>query len=172
MPFFVVATQNPTHQIGTFPLPESQLDRFLMRIELGYPAPSRNASCSPAATGARWSSNIEPVLSHEELLRLQDQVPEVHVAEPLLDYVQALVAYTRESAEFVAGLSPRAGIALRARRAGVGADRRSRRRASRRPASRARRHRRAPPATGAGELDRARRGDLGCRDPRARVPLP
>jgi len=111
-PFFVIATRNPAHQIGTFPLPESQLDRFLMQIELGYPAPEEERKL--LATGERRSlaERLEPVLSLEALLKLQEQVPAVHVAEPLLDYVQALIAYTRESGELAAGLSPRAGIAL------------------------------------------------------------
>jgi MoxR-like ATPase len=111
-PFFVIATRNPVNQIGTFPLPESQLDRFLMQIHLGYPG--RDEERMLLASGERRAlvEQMAPVLSLDALLRLQDQVPHVHLAEPLLDYVQSLIAYTRESGEFSAGLSPRAGIAL------------------------------------------------------------
>jgi MoxR-like ATPase len=111
-PFFVIATRNPTHQIGTFPLPESQLDRFLMQIALGYPAPDEERQL--LARGERRSllDTLDPVLSAESLLRLQDAIPQVHVSEALLDYVQALIAYTRESGEFLTGLSPRGGMAL------------------------------------------------------------
>jgi MoxR-like ATPase len=111
-PFFVVATRNPAHQIGTFPLPESQLDRFLMQIELGYPAPSDERRLLANGERRALVDQQQAVLSLDTLLRLQEQVPSVHVSEPLLDYVQAILAYTRESGEFVAGLSPRGGIAL------------------------------------------------------------
>ena len=111
-PFFVVATRNPAHQIGTFPLPESQLDRFLMQIELGYPAPSDERQLLASGERRVLLEQQPAVLSLDALLRLQEQVEKVHVSEPLLDYVQALLAYTRESGEFVAGLSPRGGIAL------------------------------------------------------------
>jgi MoxR-like ATPase len=112
VPFFVIATRNPMHQVGTFPLPESQLDRFLMQIALGYPAPKEEREL--LANGERRSmvEALDPVLSADSLLRLQEEVPKIHVAEPLLDYVQALIAYTRESGEFVSGLSPRGGMAL------------------------------------------------------------
>jgi MoxR-like ATPase len=111
-PFFVIATRNPIHHVGTFPLPESQLDRFLMQIALGYPEPKEERQL--LANGERRSmvDALEPVLSPEALLRLQEAVPKIHVAEPLLDYVQALIAYTRESGEFVTGLSPRGGMAV------------------------------------------------------------
>jgi MoxR-like ATPase len=112
LPFFVVATRNPSHQIGTFPLPESQLDRFLMQIELGYPAPSDERQLLAGGERRTLVDAQEPVISIDALLRLQDHVPKVHVAEPLLDYVQAILAFTRESGEFVAGLSPRGGISL------------------------------------------------------------
>jgi MoxR-like ATPase len=111
-PFFVVATRNPAHQIGTFPLPESQLDRFLMQIELGYPAPSDERQLLANGERRALVDQQQPVLSFEALLRLQEQVPKIHVSEALLDYVQALLAYTRESGEFAAGLSPRGGLAL------------------------------------------------------------
>ncbi|HLF12726.1 MAG TPA: MoxR family ATPase [Gammaproteobacteria bacterium] len=111
-PFFVIATCNPQHQIGTFPLPESQLDRFLMQIELGYPEPREERQLLANTERRTLVEQLQPVLSLEALWRLQDQVLQVHVSEPLLDYVQALIAYTRESGEFTAGLSPRAGMAL------------------------------------------------------------
>jgi MoxR-like ATPase len=111
-PFFVVATRNPAHQIGTFPLPESQLDRFLMQIRLGYPEPSEERQLLANGERRTLVDGLQPVLSLDALLRLQDHVSKVHVSEALLDYVQALIAYTRDSGEFAAGLSPRGGIAL------------------------------------------------------------
>jgi MoxR-like ATPase len=112
VPFFVIATRNPIHQVGTFPLPESQLDRFLMQIALGYPAPKEERELLAHGERRSMIEALEPVLSADSLLRLQEEVPKIHVAEPLLDYVQALIAYTRESGEFVSGLSPRGGMAL------------------------------------------------------------
>ena len=112
-PFFVVATQNPTYQIGTFPLPESQLDRFLMRIALGYPAASLERQLIAGTDRRALLGTLAPTLNAEELLALQVMVPEVHVADALLDYIQALVAFTRETPQLEAGLSPRAAIALR-----------------------------------------------------------
>jgi MoxR-like ATPase len=111
-PFFVIATRNPADQIGTFPLPESQVDRFLMQIRLGYPAPAEERQLLANGERRALIERMEGALSLDMLLRLQDQVPRVHVSEPLLDYVQAVIAYTRNSGEFAAGLSPRAGIAL------------------------------------------------------------
>ena len=112
LPFFVVATRNPSDQIGTFPLPESQLDRFLMQITLGYPEPDEERQLLANGDRRMLVDKLEPVLSLETLLNLQNAVPEVHVSDPLLDYVQALVAHTRESGEFTTGLSPRGAIAL------------------------------------------------------------
>ncbi|MEZ5607947.1 MAG: MoxR family ATPase [Burkholderiaceae bacterium] len=111
-PFFVIATQNPHDQLGTYALPESQLDRFLMRISLGYP--ERRAERELLASeGRREQADALPaVLSALELAALQQAVGRVHVAEPLLDYVQDLIAATRSGRWFVQGLSPRAGIAL------------------------------------------------------------
>ena len=111
-PFFVVATRNPAHQIGTFPLPESQLDRFLMQLELGYPEPAEERQLLASGERRALVEQLEPVLSLDALLRLQDAVATVHVSEALLDYVQAVIAFTRNSGEFTSGLSPRAGIAL------------------------------------------------------------
>jgi MoxR-like ATPase len=111
-PFFVIATQNPSEQVGTFPLPESQLDRFMMRIELGYPGREAERQLL-SGTGRRdLLALMQPCLAPQELMQLQADVHRVHVAPALLDYVQALVEHTRRSPDFVAGLSPRAALAL------------------------------------------------------------
>ncbi len=111
-PFFVIATQNPHDQLGTFALPESQLDRFLMRISLGYP--DRAAERQLLAGGDRRDMvvGMKSSLSPLDLDWLQRQVLAVHTADPLLNYVQDLVAATRSGRWFLQGLSPRAGIAL------------------------------------------------------------
>jgi len=111
-PFFVIATQNPSYQVGTFPLPESQLDRFLMRICLGYPGAQAERALLQGENRRDLLASLEPALTSEELTRLQDEVQRVHVAPALLDYVQALVHHTRTCADFANGLSPRAALAL------------------------------------------------------------
>ncbi|MEM7282020.1 MAG: AAA family ATPase [Pseudomonadota bacterium] len=111
-PFFVVATQNPAFQIGTFPLPESQLDRFLMRVQLGFPAEHAERALLRDGDQRATLRELEAVLQGNELLILQRAVDEVHVSEALLDYVQAIVRFTRESDVFDAGLSPRGALAL------------------------------------------------------------
>jgi MoxR-like ATPase len=111
-PFFVIATQNPVYQIGTFPLPESQLDRFLMRIQIGYPEAALERQLLLGRDRRDLLASLAPALSPQQLLRLQGEVPGVHASEALLDYVQAIARYTRQAAEFEAGLSPRAVIAL------------------------------------------------------------
>nr|WP_298723849.1 MoxR family ATPase [uncultured Steroidobacter sp.] len=111
-PFFVIATQNPVYQIGTYPLPESQLDRFLMRIELGYPDPALERQLLLGQDRRDLVATLAPTLSPQQLLLMQTMVPKVHVSDALLDYVQALVRYTRESPLFEAGISPRASIGL------------------------------------------------------------
>ena len=111
-PFFVIATQNPVYQVGTFPLPESQLDRFLMRIELGYPQAALERQLLLGQDRRDLLATLVPALAPQQLLRLQRDVPQVHASEALLDYVQAVAAHTRRTAEFQAGLSPRAVIAL------------------------------------------------------------
>jgi len=111
-PFFVIATQNPSHQVGTFPLPESQLDRFLMRIELGYPDRDAERALLKGADRRDLIGTLEPCLSPGELITLQDAVRKVHVAPALLDYIQALVDYSRQAPEFANGLSPRAALAM------------------------------------------------------------
>jgi len=111
-PFFVIATQNPTYQIGTFPLPESQLDRFLMRIQLGYPDAQAERGLLAGVERREIVARLTPQMSAAELLDLQQQVKQVIVAPALLDYVQAILRHTRESTRFMHGLSPRAGLSL------------------------------------------------------------
>jgi MoxR-like ATPase len=111
-PFFVIATQNPQEQVGTFPLPESQLDRFLMRVHLGYPAAAAERELLSGVDRRDLVNSLGTVVSVEVLRVLQQSVLEVHVAPALLDYVQALVAHTRSAAGLSRGLSPRAAIGL------------------------------------------------------------
>ena len=111
-PFFVIATQNPSEQVGTFPLPESQLDRFLMRIELGYPDRAAERALLSGTDRRDLLAALGPCMTPEELVTLQAEAQKVHVAPALLDYVQALVEHTRRSPHFSAGLSPRAALAL------------------------------------------------------------
>ena len=111
-PFFVIATQNPAHQIGTFPLPESQLDRFLMRIALGYPDRVAERELLAGADRRDMIAALAPLLSSDAVIELQRQVTQVHAASALIDYVQAIVERTRHDAEFEAGLSPRAALGL------------------------------------------------------------
>lgn len=117
-PFFVIATQNPTDQLGTYPLPESQLDRFLMRITLGYPDRASERSLLAGEDRREVIERLGAVMSPAELVEAQAAVHRVTVSDALLDYLQALIAATRSGQWFVEGLSPRAGIAiLRAARA-------------------------------------------------------
>jgi MoxR-like ATPase len=111
-PFFVVATQNPGDQIGTFPLPESQLDRFLMRIEIGYPNEESERELIAGEDRRSMLKDIEPVTGPETLVLLQQAVRDVPVTDALVSYIQALVRHTRESAEIEIGLSPRGAQAL------------------------------------------------------------
>lgn len=111
-PFFVIATQNPSHQIGTFPLPESQLDRFLMRIELGYPDAQAERALLRGEDRRDLLQQLQPCMQPEELLALQREAQQVQTSDALLDYIQALVNHTRSSADFASGLSPRAALAL------------------------------------------------------------
>jgi MoxR-like ATPase len=111
-PFFVIATQNPVYQIGTFPLPESQLDRFLMRIDLGYPDPALERQLLMGRDRRDLLSTLGAALTPQQLLLLQTKVATVHASEALLDYVQAVIKFTRTSTLFENGLSPRAAIAL------------------------------------------------------------
>ena len=110
-PFFVIATQNPSDQLGTYPLPESQLDRFLLRITLGYPDRAAERELLSGGDRRHAAMQLRPVMTPSELQAAQLQVLDVRAAPPLLDYLQALIAASRSGAWFVQGLSPRAGIA-------------------------------------------------------------
>jgi MoxR-like ATPase len=111
-PFFVIATQNPAYQVGTFPLPESQLDRFLMRIA-GLPGGAAQEKVLLAGEDRRTMVERQgPVLTPAELAGLQRQVTQVHAASPVIDYCHELLLFTRRSDRFLHGLSPRAGIGL------------------------------------------------------------
>ncbi len=110
-PFFVIGTQNPHHNIGTFPLPESQLDRFLMRISLGYPDHDAERMLLKNIGGRNANNQIESVCDAETLLNLQQAVNDIHVSDAVLDYLQALIHYSRTKLE--TGLSPRAGLGLK-----------------------------------------------------------
>jgi len=111
-PFFVIATQNPSHQIGTFPLPESQLDRFLMRIGLGYPGESMERELLSGPDRRDALESIAPAIGKKEIAELQAAAREIHVSAAILDYTQALVRFTREAPELELGLSPRGAVDL------------------------------------------------------------
>ena len=114
-PFFVVATQNPQEQLGVYPLPESQLDRFIACIEIGYPDSNSEREILSGGDRRDLLDSIEPVITTDTLLYWQAMAKQVYVAPPLLDYVQALMATTRQmahSGECESGLSPRAGLSL------------------------------------------------------------
>ncbi|MEM7540371.1 MAG: MoxR family ATPase [Pseudomonadota bacterium] len=111
-PFFVIATQNPTEQVGTFPLPESQLDRFLMRISLGYPGREAERDLLQGVDRRKLLGELQPVVDRTTLLALQAEVDNVHASDALVAYVQDLIDRTRQSGDFVTGLSPRSGLAL------------------------------------------------------------
>jgi len=111
-PFFVIATQNPSHQVGTFPLPESQLDRFLMRIELGYPDRDAERALLQGVERRNLVATLEPCVAPGELIGMQANASKVHAAPALLDYIQAVVEHTRRAPEFASGLSPRAALGI------------------------------------------------------------
>jgi MoxR-like ATPase len=111
-PFFVVATQNPHEQLGTYALPESQLDRFLMRIELGYPDAQHERTLLADEDRRALLQRTTPVMNGSALLELQRSVQSIHVAPALLDYVQSLVRSTRDRNDVKLGLSPRAAQGL------------------------------------------------------------
>ncbi len=111
-PFFVIATQNPSDQLGTYPLPESQLDRFLMCITLGYPDRLSERALLSGEDKRSSIGRLEPVMQPGDVRAAQQAVLQVHASEALLDYLQALIAATRSGQWFVEGLSPRAGIAM------------------------------------------------------------
>jgi MoxR-like ATPase len=111
-PFFVIATQNPETQGGTFPLPESQLDRFLMKIQLGYPDPAAERILMKGESRRDVLGRLGAVMNINELREIQEQCSQVKVSDALLDYVQRLVHFTRDSQSFAYGLSPRGALAL------------------------------------------------------------
>jgi MoxR-like ATPase len=111
-PFFVVATQNPHEQLGTYALPESQLDRFLMCVTLGYPDAQHERELLKSGERRELLAQIPPALNPEGVVRLQQRVREIHVSDAILDYTQSLIAKTRERGDLKLGLSPRAGHGL------------------------------------------------------------
>jgi MoxR-like ATPase len=111
-PFFVIATQNPTFQIGTFPLPESQLDRFLMRLHIGYPSPGQEKALLAGDDRREMLSALQPQVTMARLGELQKAVKGVHTSEACVDYCYDIVAFSRDCGRFRHGLSPRAGLGL------------------------------------------------------------
>ena len=111
-PFFVIATQNPSNQIGTYPLPESQLDRFMMRIQLGYPDTRAERELLKGRSRRELLLEMTPVINPEQLSRFQRAADAIHVADALLDYLQDLLEFSRVNPDFNTGLSPRAGLAV------------------------------------------------------------
>lgn len=111
-PFFVIATQNPLEQAGTFPLPESQLDRFLMRISMGYP--DRKAERDLLKTGdtSMVSLSFDPIMDSETVKKMQEMIDQVFISDALIEYIQDILAYSRRSPAFHTGLSPRAGLSI------------------------------------------------------------
>lgn len=111
-PFFVIATQNPVSQGGTFALPESQLDRFLMRLSLGYPGRAAERALLLGGSGRDQLPRLEPLLDHRQLAAIQNEVPNIHASDAVVDYVLRLVEATRTQPNFALGLSPRGSLAL------------------------------------------------------------
>jgi MoxR-like ATPase len=111
-PFFVIATQNQRHHVGTFPLPESQLDRFLMRLHLGYPDPQSERHLLTGENRFEMIKKITPIMKIADLLDIQTKIEDVFTADPILDYVQQILAVSRSDPQKYLGLSPRAGISL------------------------------------------------------------
>jgi len=111
-PFFVIATQNPEDYIGTYPLPESQLDRFLMRITLGYPDPAAERQLLSGRNRQELIQELEPTLDARILTDLQKATEKIHISDALLDYIQDLILFSRDPVNFRNGLSPRAALAL------------------------------------------------------------
>lgn len=111
-PFMVVATQNPMEYQGTYPLPESQLDRFMMRIRIGYPSGADEKKILQTQQSFQPAEGLKPVLTGPEVVKLQDQVTHVRVEESLVDYLLAIVTTTRQSDRLGLGASPRAAMSL------------------------------------------------------------
>ena len=112
LPFFVIATQNPLEQAGTFPLPESQMDRFLMRISLGYPDRTAEKNILTGQGSSQILDHLSCCMEKRQVLRIQEEVAQVHPSDTFVDYLQNILEFTRKSGHFQIGLSPRAGIAL------------------------------------------------------------
>lgn len=111
-PFFVIATQNPQEHTGTFPLPESQLDRFMLSINLGYPDQSHERLMLQSADPRNKLETIDPVIPADDLLVIQNAVEQVHTSDALLDYLQAIVAFSRSGTTLTSGYSPRAAMSM------------------------------------------------------------
>ncbi|MBT3046650.1 MAG: AAA domain-containing protein [gamma proteobacterium symbiont of Ctena orbiculata] len=111
-PFFVIATQNPSHQVGTFPLPESQLDRFLMRLRIGYPERAAERDLLSGEDRRQILKRAGAVIDSQRLAEYQQRVSAIHVSDALIDYCQDILAFSRDSADYRHGLSPRAGLAI------------------------------------------------------------
>jgi MoxR-like ATPase len=111
-PFFVIATQNPLEQYGTFPLPESQLDRFLMRIDLGYPDRTAEKKLLKRENVRDLLTEMSASIVPENVPKIQQHIGNVHISDALLNYIQDILAFTRTSTHFHMGLSPRAGMAI------------------------------------------------------------
>jgi MoxR-like ATPase len=113
VPFMVVATQNPVDYEGTFPLPESQMDRFLMRLQMGYPQPADELSILRTAKTGYDAIALNPVVTRSDILKMQTLAAAVFVEDSVLDYVLRIITATRTEAEFKAGVSVRGGLSLR-----------------------------------------------------------
>ena len=111
-PFFVIATQNPVNQSGTFPLPESQLDRFLMRISLGYPSPAAERQLLEGNNHRDKANHLQQQITPEQLSALKQHVQQIHASSSVLDYIQRIIGFTRYDAGYAYGLSPRGALAL------------------------------------------------------------
>lgn len=111
-PFFVIATQNPSTQFGTFPLPESQLDRFLMRISIGYPSPEVERQILAQGDSRLRIDQLPQTLDHSQLLAIQQACMAVHASAEIVDYLQRVLTFTRSSDRFTVGISPRGGLSL------------------------------------------------------------
>jgi MoxR-like ATPase len=111
-PFFVIATQNPTFQVGTFPLPESQLDRFLMRVHLGYPSSEQEKALLGGEDRREMLKHLVPSIDLSAILGYQERVRHIRVSDPIIEYCYRLLAFSRSCGKFLHGLSPRAGLGL------------------------------------------------------------
>jgi MoxR-like ATPase len=111
-PFMVIATQNPVSFTGTYPLPEAQLDRFMMRLSIGYPSGDSEMELARAHREGKHEESLRPVMDGEEVLRLTEQVRKVHVSDAVIDYVQKIIGATRSDGSFALGASPRAMLHL------------------------------------------------------------